>query len=99
MKLCNYCNTEDPHIGDYMVKAAVWSSALLEYKDVCCILCLEAKLGRALTIEDMSPVPINVRFLIANAVHDQSGEIIRGEFPVWDFKNMFKQFMEWRSTL
>lgn len=65
---CVDCNQPD---SMYMVRGTVWHTAFPNYEQVrrqrvqeglftcLCIPCLERRLGRALTIEDFKPVPIN----------------------------------------
>ena len=60
--LCLDCKgTSDP----FMVYNEVWAKAGYKPKDVCCLDCLEKRLGRPITVEDLTPASINNTFRYA----------------------------------
>jgi len=59
--LCVDCSTDRPEL--YMVWPAVWQAAGMAYNDGwLCLPCLEARLGRKLTVKDFTGVAANYFF-------------------------------------
>ena len=55
---CLHCG--ERFSGDYAVKNEVWREAKLKpYDGTCHLNCLEARLEREITVEDLKPMPVN----------------------------------------
>lgn len=54
---CAVCGREGS--DDYMVHDSVWFAARLNKKQFACLDCLEHRLGRQITLDDLTPARIN----------------------------------------
>lgn len=59
-KLCAECKKpNDYYSWSYMVTDLVWTKADLSYREICCLPCLQKRLGRPLELEDFPLIPAN----------------------------------------
>ena len=72
-------NTLTENYGYYMVRNALWEQAgMTTHGGMLCFACLEARIGRPLTIADFTDAPVNWRYREA---FDRTGDWRNFDLP------------------